>query len=370
MAIAGDHADGHDYVAAVGPAGAAAAIVEHPSPEVALPQLVVADARRALAEAACWWYGDPSHELGVIGVTGTDGKTTTGFLLAAALRAAGLATGLVGTVDIRVGGAQEPTPEHVTTPAAPTLQGLLRAMVAAGDGAAVVETTSHGLALHRVDGIAYDLAILTNLSHEHLELHGTFEAYRAAKRSLFERLADPRPAKLMPDGRPWPRAGIVNRDDPSAAWFIAATTAAGARLLTYGTDRASDVRATRVEDDGQSLRITYEAPSGSASIRLRLAGRFNVHNALATIAATEAIDLDPAAVRAGLESVERVPGRMERVDLGQPFGVVIDYAHSPASLAAVLDLLAPVAAARGGGLLVVFGSAGERDVRSGGSWVG
>ncbi len=251
VAIAGDHADGHDYLAAVGPAGAAVAIVERPSPEVALAQLVVADARRALAEAACWWYGDPSHELGVIGVTGTDGKTTTGFLLAAALQAAGLSTGLVGTVDIRVGGTQEPTPEHVTTPSAPALQGLLRAMVAGGDGAAVVETTSHGLALHRVDGIVYDLAILTNLSHEHLELHGTFEAYRAAKRSLFERLAEPRPPKLLPDGRPWPRAGIVNRDDPSAAWFTAATTAAGARLLTYGTDRASDVRATRVEDDGR-----------------------------------------------------------------------------------------------------------------------
>jgi UDP-N-acetylmuramoyl-L-alanyl-D-glutamate--2,6-diaminopimelate ligase len=136
---------------------------------------------------------------------------------------------------------------------------------------------------------------------------------------------------------------------------------AGARVVTYGTDPGADVRASRVEEDADSLRVTYEAPSGAATLELRLAGRFNVHNALAVVALGEAVGLDAAAVRRGLSSVDRVPGRMERVELGQPFGVVVDYAHSPASLAMVLDLLAPLAASRGGSLIVVFGSAGERD---------
>jgi UDP-N-acetylmuramoyl-L-alanyl-D-glutamate--2,6-diaminopimelate ligase len=234
-------------------------------------------------------------------------------------------------------------------------------MVAGGDRAAVIETTSHGLALDRVRGIAYDIAILTNLSHEHLELHGTFEAYRAAKLRLFEALAVERPSKPLSGDRSWPRAGVVNRDDPAAPWFMAATNAAGARLVTYGTDAAADVRATHVADDGRRLRIGYLAPSGPGTVELALTGRFNVHNALAVIAAGEAIGLDPAAVRSGLAGVPAIPGRMERLEAGQPFGVVVDFAHSPASLAAVLDLLAPTAAARGGGLIVVFGSAGERD---------
>jgi UDP-N-acetylmuramoyl-L-alanyl-D-glutamate--2,6-diaminopimelate ligase len=231
-------------------------------------------------------------------------------------------------------------------------------MVLAGDRVAVVETTSHGLALERVGGIAYDAAIVTNVTHEHLEFHGTWERYRAAKLSLFERLAGP--AKHA-GGRPWPKAAIVNVDDPSAGLFAGVGQEAGARVLAYGTDAAADIRATGVEDDGRRLVVDYAAPSGRARVELRLAGRFNVHNALAVVALGEAWALDAAAVRAGLEAVDHVPGRMERIDAGQPFGVVVDYAHSPASLATVLDLLAPGAAARGGGLIAVFGSAGERD---------
>ncbi len=229
-------------------------------------------------------------------------------------------------------------------------------MARAGDTAAVIETTSHGLALGRVDAIAYDVAILTNLTHEHLELHGTWEAYRDAKLRLFERLA---PHVVKPLG--WPATGIVNADDPTAGAFIGVAQEAGARILTYGTDPAADVRATRVEEDQRRLRIAYDAPSGSATVDLRLVGRFNVHNALAVVALGEAVGLDPAAVRDGLASVPVVPGRMERIELGQPYGVIVDFAHSPASLRTVLDLLAPSAASRGGGLIVVFGSAGERD---------
>jgi UDP-N-acetylmuramoyl-L-alanyl-D-glutamate--2,6-diaminopimelate ligase len=362
VAIPGLHADGHDFVAAAAAAGAAAALVEQPVPDIALPQLLVSETRPALATAAAWWYGDPSHELAVVGITGTDGKTTTSFLAVGALEAAGIRTGMTGTAATRIGGVQLANAEHATTPEAPALQRALRAMVRAGDAAAVIETTSHGLALGRVDAIAYDVAILTNLTHEHLELHGTWEAYRDAKLKLFERLgrgagADTTPVKP----RAWPATGIVNADDPSAGAFIGFAQEAGARILTYGTDAAADVRATRVEEDQHRLRIAYDAPSGSATVDLQLVGRFNVHNALAVIALGEAIGLDPAAVRAGLSSVPVVPGRMERVDLGQPFGVIVDFAHSPASLQTVLDLLAPLAASRGGGLIAVFGSAGERD---------
>ena len=358
VAVPGLHTDGHDHVASAADRGAVAALVERPVLDSPIPQVIVDGTQTALATAAAWWYGDPSRDLLAIGITGTDGKTTTGFLAVAALEAAGLQTGMIGTAGLRIGGADAPNPDHATTPDAPILQRALRAMRVGGDVAAVIETTSHGLALERVGSIAYDVGILTNVTHEHLEFHGTWEAYRDAKLSLFERLA-------VRSGNPlkaWPKVGIVNADDPSASRFIGTIQEARARVISYGTDPSADVRATRVEEDAGRLRIVFEAPSGAARLELALAGRFNVHNALAIVALGEGLGLDPAAVRNGLESVAAVPGRMERVDLGQPFGVIVDYAHSPASLQTVLDLLAPVAAARGGGVIVVFGSAGERDV--------
>jgi UDP-N-acetylmuramoyl-L-alanyl-D-glutamate--2,6-diaminopimelate ligase len=361
VAVPGFHVDGTEFVERAAAAGAAAAIVEQPV-AAGLPLLVVTAARPALALAACWWYEDPSRSLGTIGITGTDGKTTTAFLAAAALEAAGIGTGLIGTVETRIGGVRERHEAHVTTPAAPELQAMLRAMARAGNAAAVVETTSHALELDRVLGVAWDAAVFTNLTHEHLELHGTLERYRAAKLRLFERLAagPDNPAKTVA-GRPWPKVAIVNRDDPAASWFEAAAREAGARVLTYGADASADIRAMAVEEDAHRLRIRHVGPSGTGTLELRLAGRFNVHNALAVVALGEGLGLDPAAVRAGLEAVPGVPGRMERIDAGQPFAVIVDYAHSPASLQGVLDLLAPVAAARGGAPIAVFGSAGERD---------
>ncbi len=362
VAVPGLHVDGHDFATAAAAAGAAALLVDRALADVALPQLVVTDTRSALATAAAWWYGDPSHELATVGITGTDGKTTTSFLAVAALEAAGIRTGMTGTAATRIGGVQTPNEAHATTPESPELQRALRAMVLAGDAASVIETTSHGLALSRVDGIAYDVAILTNLTHEHLELHGTWEAYRDAKLRLFEKLADAR-ASATGRSKPlgWPATGIVNADDPSAGAFIGVAQEAGARVLTYGTDPAADIRATRIEEDARRLRIAYDAPSGAATVDLQLVGRFNAHNALAVVALGEAVGLDPAAVRDGLAAVPLVPGRMERVELGQPFGVIVDFAHSPVALQTVLDLLAPLAASRGGGLIAVFGSAGERD---------
>lgn len=362
VAIPGAHVDGHRFVGAAAAAGAVAVVVERP---VDVPEgvvtLIVDRSQFALADIAAWWYGDPSRELGAVGITGTDGKTSTAVLAAGALRAAGLPAGLVGTVATQVGAVRESNEAHATTPGAPRLQALLRAMVAAGDRAAVIETTSHGLALERVGGIGYDIAILTNLSHEHLEFHGSFEAYRAAKVSLFERLATGpgNPPKPLVG---WRRTGIVNADDPAAPIFAAATRAAGARVMTYGRAAGADVRLEDVADDDGRLRVTYVTADGPAVLALRLAGRFNAHNALAVIALGQAVGLDPAAVREGMEALPAVPGRMERVDAGQPFTVVIDYAHSPASLELVLDELGPAARAGGGRLIAVFGSAGERDV--------
>ena len=364
VALPGAHVDGHQFVAAAAAGGALAAIVERHL-DIPIPQLIVDRSRRALATAACWWYGDPSAELGVVGITGTDGKTSTSYFATAALQAAGIATGMLGTAALEIGDVREANPEHATTPAAPRLQAILRAMVTAGDRAAVVETTSHGLALDRVGGVRYDVAILTNITHEHLELHGTWEAYRAAKLSLFERLAGGRenPPKPSPG---WPRTGIVNANDPSAKVFIEATARAGASVLTYSANpsrRRADVEGTTIVASrwGEGRRLWYAAPSGSAEVRIQLSGGFNVINALAVIALGEALGLDPARVRQGIESVAVVPGRMERIVAGQPFEVVVDFAHSPASLELVLDELGRTAAARGGGLIAVFGSAGERD---------
>lgn len=360
VAVPGEHLDGHAFVGRAAAAGAAAALVEHVVVGADIPQIIVRQSRTALATAAAWWYGDPSRRLGVVGITGTDGKTTTSFLAVAALEAAGMSTGLIGTVDTKIGATRAANDVHSTTPEAPTIQAMLRAMVAAGNLGAVVETTSHGLALDRVAEIAYDAAILTNVTHEHLELHRTFEAYLAAKRSLFERLAvtPSNPRKTEPA---WPKTAIINIDDPSAPSFSEAARRAGARLVTYGADPAADVRATAIEEDQRRLRVRFDAPGGPGILDLRLAGRFNAHNALAVVALGEALALDPAAIREGLESVAAVPGRMERIEAGQPFWVIVDYAHTPAALMTVLDLLGPMAAARGGGLIAVFGSAGERD---------
>ena len=283
VAVPGLRVDGHDYAARAAAAGARVLVVERGLPDLAVPQVVVASARRALAETSAWLYGDPSYELGVIGITGTDGKTTTTFLAAAALSAAGLRPGLVGTVATQIGGIREPNAEHSTTPEAPWLQQALRAMVDAGDRAAIIETTSHGLAMDRVAAIDYDIALLTNLTHEHLELHGTFEAYRAAKRSLFERLRMG-PANPAKPAVGWPRTGIVNADDPSAPVFEAATREAGAALLTFGRRPDADVRLLAADEDAGRLSVRYHARGLDRTLRLRLAGRFNASNALGVVA--------------------------------------------------------------------------------------
>ena len=354
VAVRGLRVDGHEFVTQAIDRGAAAVVVEAPIDGLSVPQLVVDRGAASLASAAAWWHGDPSRQLLTVGVTGTNGKTTTSFLAAAGLAGAGFRTGLIGTIGIRIGGAFIPNEEPNTTPGALELQRILRSMVDAGEQAVVIETSSHGLAADRVASVDYDGAIFTNLSHEHLDFHGTFENYRDAKLSLFERL--PGQAK---GGRPG--VASINIDDPHANTFIDATRGARALPVTYGRRPEADVRLVGLKSKVSRSRVRYEVGGAARQLDLRLPGHFNAHNALAVLALAHGWGLDLDAVAGALEGVEGVPGRMERIDAGQPFMVVIDYAHTSASLDAVLGELNPLSA-RGRGVITVVGASGERDV--------
>lgn len=354
VAVRGLRTDGHEFLRQAIDRGAAAIVVEASAGDVPVPELVVDRGAAALASAAAWWHGDPSRQLLTVGVTGTNGKTTTSFLAAAGLAGAGCRAGLIGTIGIRIGGEFVPNEEPNTTPGALELQRILRAMVDAGEQAVVIETSSHGLAADRVASVDYDGAIFTNLSHEHLDFHGTFEAYRDAKLSLFERL--PGHAK---DGRPGVAA--INADDAHANAFIDATRGARALPVTYGKRLEADVRLIGLKSKVSRSRLRIQVAGAIRQLDLRLPGRFNAHNAMAVLALAHGWGLDLDAVLAGLEAVEGVPGRMERIEAGQEFMVVIDYAHTSASLDAVLGELNPLTA-RGGGVITVVGASGERDV--------
>lgn len=359
VAVPGATSDGHDFAADAVTRGAVAVVAERALANVGVAQVLVGSTRSALALVAAWLNGFPSHLLGVVGVTGTDGKTTTSFLTRALLAASAQPAGLISTIEAIVGGVSTGYTGH-TTPEAPVIQADLRAMIEAGEKWAVIETTSHGLALERVAEVAYDVAVLTNITHEHLDLHGTFEAYVAAKRSLFERLA---PSASNPD-KGWPKSAVINGQDGLAAEFADAARRAGAHVLTYAADphASADIVATSVRDEDGGLVMRVRTARWEDELRLNLAGRFNAFNALAAIGVGEALGLDPAAMRRGLSGVTHVTGRMEPVDEGQPFSVYVDFAHTPGALAAALDSLAPIAAARGGGLIALFGSPGARDV--------
>ncbi|MFI5292976.1 MAG: Mur ligase family protein, partial [Candidatus Limnocylindrales bacterium] len=339
-AAPGARADGHSFLDEAVARGAAAVLVEAPAAGLSVPQVVVHATRPAAAVMAAWCAGFPSRHLGIVGVTGTDGKTTTTYLGRAILEAAGRPTGLLGTVDVIVGGISLGNVARTTTPEAPELQRSLASMVAAADGWAVVEASSHGLAQDRVGEIAWDVAVLTNVTEEHLEFHHTIEAYLAAKLRLFEALVagDANPEKGFG------KTAVLNLDDGAAEMFATAARASGAAVLGYGGSTAASIRLTDVRQDAHRLHVGLHTPRWHGTLALKLAGRFNALNAAAAAAVGEALDLEPAAIRAGLEGVEGVPGRMERIDAGQPFVVVVDYAHTADALAKVLDELAPIAA--------------------------
>ncbi len=345
--------DGHRFIAGALDRGAVALLAERPIDDPrARCTVVVRNSRAALAQLAASFYHDPSLELGLIGVTGTKGKTTTSFLIEALLGQQ-FQTGLIGTVDLKVGPQRWRNPIHQTTPEALDVQRMLREMVEAEVAWGILETSSHALATFRVDRCAYDIAVITNVTHEHLDFHGTYDQYLAAKATLFDRLATPgvKPSLLAHRGT------VINRDDPGAATIIG--RARGVRELTYGLSPEATIRATDLHVGGDGLRFTLTSPWGTVPIRTPLLGRFNVYNALAAAGATLLADLPLARIAEGLAAFGGVPGRVQRIDAGQPFLVVVDFAHNADSLEQILILLRGVTRGR---LIAVFGSAGERDV--------
>ncbi len=339
FAVPGDHVDGHDFIADAVAAGAIGVVAERELADLAVPQLVVDRTRRALADAADEWFGRPSAQLKVIGVTGTDGKSTVTALTAEALWACRWHPGQIGTVFTGIFDDLEANLSRATTPEALELQELLARMVAAGNDSVVMEATSHGLALERTRNCRFDVGVVTNVTSEHLEFHGTVEAYRAAKARLVEEAP----------------ISVLNAGDASFEYF---RDRARDRVLTYGVEVEADLRADNLRADAGGTTFHLESPRWHGDVRIPLPGTFNVANALAALAVVEALGLDVRHAAGGLEVTKGVPGRMERVDTGQPFTVIVDYAHTAESLRKVLELLRPLTAGR---LIAVFGSAGERD---------
>jgi len=351
VAVPGFASDGHRYVNQALARGAAALLLQRDRVAEgafpALPVAMVADTRSALATVAAAFRGFPAASLRVIGVTGTDGKTTTSYLINALLEAGGARTGLLGTVDFKVGPRWWSNSTRLTTPPAPQVQELLAEMVADADAYAIVESTSHGLELRRLDHCQYDVAVFTNLTPDHLDQHGTMDAYRAAKGRLFEMLDEPTTKK-------GPRYAVLNADEPEHSYFRGRTHA---EIFSYGLHADADVRAEAVELGPFGARFTVGTESMRLPIELPMPGLFNVSNALAAITVALREGIDAGTIAACLAGFAGVAGRMERIDARQPFAVVVDYAHTGEALTNVLRTLRPGTAGR---MIVVFGSAGER----------
>ena len=384
VAVSGDRFDGHDFIDAALKQGAAAVIGSRKLGELAVsgplgdtvPCVQVADAREALARCAAALHGFPSRDMAVIGVTGTDGKTTTATILesilAAATRSETAPAGRVGvitTVGARIQGETQDTGFHVTTPDAPAVQRFLARMRDAGCAYALVESTSHGLAQRRVAAVDYDVAAVTNITHEHLDYHGSWDAYAAAKGLLFRALfaTPPKPGV--------PRTAVLNADDQAGyqalSRILAEERAAHPDLAdqvtvrTYGMARATedggvDVFASQVTYRPDRTRFQLHWWGGVFPVESRLIGDFNVYNILCAATVALSLGVEPRHVQAGIAQLEGVIGRMERIDRGQDFLALVDFAHSPASLERALITLRQLVG-EGGRLIAVFGSAGLRD---------
>jgi UDP-N-acetylmuramoyl-L-alanyl-D-glutamate--2,6-diaminopimelate ligase len=332
--VPGSRADGHDFAAAAVERGAVALAVEHRVP-VAVPQVVVEDTRAAMPAAAAAFFGHPTRELEVAGVTGTTGKTTTTYLLYSILEAAGRRPGLMGTVESRIGGERKPAVR--TTPEAIDLQRAFRAMLDAGDRSVALEATSHGSELGRLAGIRFAALAFTNLSEEHLDFHGTMDRYYAAKRRLF----------VGPD----PPPAAVNVGDRYGHELAEELRGLGrAPVLTFGFADDADIKPEGL--DGGRLR------AGGIELETRLRGRFNVENVVAAVAVALLLDVPDQAIAEGIARVDGVPGRFETVDEGQPFTVVVDYSHKPGALENVLRAARDLSTGR---VVCVFGCGGDRD---------
>ncbi len=365
FALEGLHVDGHRFVDEAVERGARAVVHTRALERYreGVVYLRVADAQTAMSPLAAAYYDFPSKELAVVGVTGTEGKTTTVFLVYQLLDLSGHRAGFLSTVMSRTGSEEAPNPEHQTTPEAIEIQRLLALMRDNGMEYAVVESSSHGLSARtgRLLDVAYDVGVLTNVTHEHLEFHGTWERYRDDKANLFRALGrstEPGAKRVGRPGREVSCFGVVNADDPSAAYFSRSTSKPVYSYSAEGSE--ADVRALDVRSDaaGSSFTLLDGAERGQA--RINLPGRFNVGNCLAALLAVSRLTGRPAGELVPLLPLLRpVPGRMASVDVGQPFDVIVDYAHTPSSFEAVFR---SVRAREGKRLIAVFGSAGERDV--------
>jgi len=336
--IPGFNHDGHAFAGDALARGAAAVVSQRPIEVGGQPHAVVADTRRALALAAARYYGNPSEELDVVGVTGTNGKTTTTYLLDSILRADGRTTGLIGTVETRVAGTRLTSAR--TTPESADLQALFASMAEVGVRGVSLEVSSHALDLHRVDGTHFAVAAFTNLTQDHLDYHHTLEEYWSVKRRLFTEMDV--------------RARVVNIDNAAGAELAGVLSG----VWTVGRSARAIVRAADEIPGPHSTGFTLMAPGGERRVMLPLAGAYNVENALVAAGCALALGVELDVVVAGLEAAPQVPGRLERVDEGQPFAVFVDYAHTPDSLE---KAIAAVRVVTSGKLIAVFGCGGDRD---------
>ena len=341
VALKGQKADGASYATDAVARGATAIVSEDAAPaDIAVPWLQVPDARLALAAFASEFYGRPSEQLTLVGITGTNGKTTTSYVLAAIFEAAGIKCGRIGTVGYRIGAKEYDAAR--TTPEAPELQRMLRDMVAQGCGACVMEVSSHALVLRRADHLRFAAGIFTNLTRDHLDFHGDMEAYFTAKRRLFE---------LLPDQA----VAVTNVDDPRGSQFAAAA----ARPVTYAIDTPADVSPGPIAFTLDGLRFDVRTPRGTIHVESPLVGRPNAYNILAAAATAMALDVPFSAIETGVRTLATVPGRFQVVSSpGDEVRVVVDYAHTDDALKNLLETARPLAVGR---LITVFGCGGDRD---------
>ncbi len=354
VAIQGMEADGHSFIGDAVQRGAVAVIGEEPeSAALALgaqvPYFRVPNSREALAWLAAAWHGYPGRELRVIGVTGTDGKTTTVRLIAEILRTAGHQVGWISTVSACIGGREVETGLHTTTPDALDVQRYLARMVNEGISHAVIEATSHGLAQHRVTGCEFDVAVVTNITHEHLDYHRTYHQYRAAKGQLFEQVA----TSYRKPGVD--KVCVLNADDSSYDFLERFCTK---HSYSYGIDHPSDVEGFDVHASTSGLSFKIATPTGAFAVESPLIGVFNAYNILAAVTASMSQGVGFGAMQRGISVVKSVTGRMERIELGQDFTVIVDFAHTPNALDKALQTVRTLTQ---GKVIVVFGCAGLRD---------
>ena len=353
FALVGENFDGHQFITRAVAKGAAAVIGTQPPMPLEVPYVQLqGDDRLALAKVSAAFYDHPSRDMVVIGVTGTDGKTTTTNLVYHILRTAGISVGMISTVNAVAGEETMDTGFHVTTPEAPDIQRYLAKMRDAGLTHVVLETTSHGLAQKRVAEVDYDLAAVTNVTHEHLDYHRTYQDYLQAKGKLVEALSSGEASKKSVR-----KIAVLNKDDQSYPYL---SEISPAQVISYSISSDADIWADQIEYTPQTLSFTVHGPGKDFDIKTPLIGRYNVHNSLAALGVTVfGLDIPVSEVQRAFETIPPVPGRMERIDLGQDFLAIVDFAHTPN---AIRQALMTARELTDGKVIAVFGSAGLRDV--------